>query len=220
MHRFITFVLCFVYLGTASAEFSLRGASNQLREIATRKKRSAICYTISTGVYETRFVSRWTSSMAATSSKGSCASVCKNLCAGYTSFEVPDNKCICSSATASPSSAPSASPMAAPLQETVAPQQEAVDPCDTRPCASNQLCMNTGTSFTCEPLKCANPFGNPCGPASACKDTATGFTCASTLGSDICPAGCGPNSQCVSGQCRCDTGFSRPKPYLGCIPSP
>jgi hypothetical protein len=199
MHCSISFVVIFVCLGAANAEVSLRGVANQLRELATQKKVS-ICSKVSEGKYETRSVNRWTSSMAETSTKGSCSANCKSLCAEFASFETSNNKCNCVKAAAA--------------------QTVAADPCEKSPCGSNQLCINTGASFTCEPMKCANPYGNPCGPASACKDTATGFTCTSLLGSDICPAGCGPNSQCVSGQCRCDTGFSRPKPYLGCVANP
>lgn len=91
-----------------------------------------------------------------------------------------------------------------------------VDACLSKPCSSNQICSTQAGSYTCEPIKCANPFGNPCGTASACSDSPSGFTCKSLLGPEICPAGCGPDSSCISGKCECDSGFYRPDPNLGC----
>jgi Calcium-binding EGF domain len=92
-------------------------------------------------------------------------------------------------------------------------------------CASNQKCSNTDGSFTCEPISCANIFGNPCGPGRACADTPTGYTCSDLVGPAICPAGCGPNSTCgfasptdPRATCLCNAGFVRPNPALGCVP--
>jgi hypothetical protein len=114
--------------------------------------------------------------------------------------------------TKAPTSMPTKTPTKAPTKEPTE-----VNPCNTRPCASNQICSNTAESFTCEPIMCSNPYGNPCGPGRACKDTPTGFTCQSLISSDICIAGCGPNSTCRQGKCECNQGFYRPLPYLGCV---
>jgi hypothetical protein len=194
--NFTALLVLLASLGAANAGSSLRGAD--LRDLATAvKRRTAICSKLSTGVYQTKYVSQWTAAMALGSFKSPCSKICKSLCSDSASFAVSDGKCTCLA--------------------RVEKAAEKVDPCDKSTCASNQICSSTADSFTCEPLLCANPYGNPCGPGRACKDTPTGFTCQSLISSDICPVSCGPDSTCVQGKCECNEGFYRPKPYLGCV---
>jgi hypothetical protein len=196
--NFTSLLIVFASLGAANAGSSLRGAD--ARDLATAvKRRTAICSKLSAGVYQTQYVSQWTAAMALGSFKSACSKICNSLCADYASFAVSGGKCTCLAAVAAVSAT------------------EKVNPCDKRPCASNQICSNTAESFTCEPILCANPYGNPCGPGRACNDTPSGFTCQSLISSDICPVSCGPDSTCVQGKCECNEGFYRPKPYLGCV---
>jgi hypothetical protein len=220
--NFTALLVLFACLGAANAGNSLRGAD--MRDLATEKK-TAICSMLRAGVYVTKYVNK--TAMAPGSFQGACSKICYSLCAEYASFAVSGGKCTClaivvalKAPTKSPSKAPTKSPTKSPTKAptqapTKAPHE--INPCDKFPCASNQICSNTAESFACEPIMCANPYGNPCGPGRACKDAPTGFTCQSLLGSDICPAGCGPDSTCVQGKCECNQGFYRPKPYLGCV---
>jgi hypothetical protein len=241
--NFTALLVLFVSLGAAVAGNSLRGADK--RDLATAAK-MAICSKLSAGVYVTKYVNQ-TAAIPPGSFKGACSKICYSICAEFASFAVSGGKCTCLAGvvatksptkastkaptkpsskaptkaptkmpTNSPTKMPTKTPTKAPTKQPAQPAPE-VNPCDKFLCASNQICSNTAESFTCEPIMCANPYGNPCGPGRACKDTPTGFTCQSLYGSDICPVGCGPDSTCVQGKCECNQGFYRPKPYLGCV---
>jgi hypothetical protein len=95
-------------------------------------------------------------------------------------------------------------------------------------CPSNQQCVNTVGSFTCQPKTCANPYGNPCGPVTACTDAPGGFICTPLYNATIiCPGGgCPTTETCIPGSvsnntvatCQCKAGHHRPISYLSCVP--
>jgi Calcium-binding EGF domain len=161
---------------------------------------------------------------------GSCTTVCADLCHDYSSFETSNGACTCKN--------PAVKSVTCGANAVLINDQTScqclqgyqgdpftectdIDECaSSPPCASNQICSNNPGSFTCEPIKCSNPYGNPCGPGSACADAASGFTCTPQYNPNICPVGCGPNSSCVSGSCVCNVGYYRPNASLPCVVNP
>ena len=216
----IAFIIC------ASDAAQLRGANE--RDLAAGSK---ICRKLGPGLYETQVTSRskaWSFMFTGIASQGACESstVCQNLCKDFSSFKQSGTACTCVQA------APKCGENAGLTSDSLFCQCLAgfegdafkgctrIDQCQVAiDCASNQVCVSGVGSHTCQPIACANSFGNPCGPGSSCTDGATGYTCSAAIMAS-CPVGCGPNSTCVGALCECNSGFYRPKPYLGCVAKP
>lgn len=213
-------------------------------ELPSRRRLSSdkvtLCYSTSATTYKTIKVSTqaaWVYYSFYKAVKGKCSNkkLCGDLCQAYPSFQVAESACTCvvddpvtpllCGANANLTSDAASCRCLPGFEGDALLGCSDVDECksvSTSLCAANQVCANKIGSYACNPLKCANPYGNPCGPGSACTDNDSGFTCA-PINQNGCPVGCGPNSTCVNGgvstgfTCECNGGFYRPQPYLPCV---